>query len=45
MNVGGRALKEGKVEIVKRRDKSTISVETAGALEAVKAMRAELAGA
>ena len=45
VNVGGRALKEGKVEIVKRRDKSTISVETAGALEAVKAMRAELAGA
>ena len=44
VNVGGRALKEGKVEIVKRRDKSTISVETAGALEAVKAMRAELAG-
>ena len=45
VNVGGRALKEGKVEIVKRRDKSTISVETAGALEAVKAVRAELAGA
>jgi len=44
VNVGGRALKEGKVEIVKRRDKSTISVETAGALEAVKVMRAELAG-
>ena len=44
VNVGGRALKEGKVEIVKRRDKSTISVETAGALEAVKTMRAELAG-
>ena len=44
VNVGGRALKEGKVEIVKRRDKSTISVETAGALEAVKVMRADLAG-
>jgi prolyl-tRNA synthetase len=44
VNVGGRALKEGKVEIVRRRDKSARSVERAGALEAVKALRAELAG-
>ncbi len=44
VNVGGRALKEGKVEVVLRRDKSVRQVETAGALEAVKALRAELAG-
>jgi prolyl-tRNA synthetase len=44
VNVGGRALKEGKVEIVRRRDKSLRTVETAGALDAVKALRAELAG-
>ncbi len=44
VNVGGRTLKEGKVEIVLRRDKSVRQVETAGALEAVKALRAELAG-
>ena len=44
VNVGGRALKEGKVEIVRRRDKSLRTVETAGALDAVKALRAELLG-
>ena len=44
VNVGGRTLKEGKVEIVRRRDKSARAVELAGALEAVKALRAELAG-
>ena len=31
VNVGGRALKEGKVEIVRRRDKNVRPVETAGA--------------
>ena len=44
VNVGGRALKEGKVEIVRRRDKNVSSVDRAGAVEAVKALRAELAG-
>jgi prolyl-tRNA synthetase len=44
VNVGGRALKEGKVEIVRRRDKSSRSVEVAEALEAVRSLRAELAG-
>ena len=44
VNVGGRALKEGKVEIVRRRDKNVRMIETSGAVDAVKAMRAELAG-
>ena len=44
VNVGGRALKEGKVEIVRRRDKNVSSVDRAGAVVAVKALRAELAG-
>ncbi len=44
VNVGGRALKEGKVEIVLRRDKRMRPVETAGAVEAVRKLRAELAG-
>jgi len=44
INVGGRALKEGKVEIVRRRDKDLRTVDTAGALEAVRALRAELTG-
>ncbi len=44
VNVGGRALKEGKVEIVRRRDKNLNSVETADAVDAVRALRAELAG-
>ena len=40
VNVGGRALKEGNVEIVPRRDKSVrAGAETAEALEAVKALR------
>jgi prolyl-tRNA synthetase len=43
VNVGGRALKEGKVELVARRDKSVRPVEKAGAVEAVRALRAELA--
>jgi prolyl-tRNA synthetase len=44
VNVGGRALKEGKIEIVARRDKSTRAVPREEALEAVRALRAELAG-
>ena len=44
VNVGGRALKEGKVEIVRRRDKELRTADTAGAVEAVRALRAELAG-
>jgi prolyl-tRNA synthetase len=44
VNVGGRALKEGKAEIVRRRDKTVRMIETSGAVAAVKAMRAELAG-
>jgi prolyl-tRNA synthetase len=44
VNVGGRALKDGKVEVVLRRDKSVRLVPIAEALEAVRALRAELAG-
>jgi len=44
VNVGGRALKEGNVEVVLRRDKSVRLVPTAGAVEAVRALRGELAG-
>ena len=44
VNVGGRALKEGKIEIVSRRDKSVRVAPPEGALEAVHALRAELAG-
>jgi prolyl-tRNA synthetase len=44
VNVGGRAFKEGNVEIVRRRDKSARAVPLSGALEAVRALRAELAG-
>ena len=45
VNVGGRALKEGKVEIVLRRDKERPArSDTAEAVEAVRALRAELAG-
>jgi prolyl-tRNA synthetase len=44
VNVGGRALKEGKVEIVRRRDKELRLADAAGAVEAVRALRAELAG-
>ena len=45
VNVGGRALKEGKVEVVSRRDKSVRAVPLAEAAEAVRALRRELAGA
>jgi prolyl-tRNA synthetase len=44
VNVGGRALKDGKVEIVLRRDKSVRLVAAAEAAEAVRALRAEIAG-
>ena len=44
VNVGGRALKEGKVEVVSRRDKSVRAVPLAEAAEAVRALRRELAG-
>ena len=43
VNVGGRALKEGKIEIVKRRDKSARAVPRADALAAIRALRDELA--
>jgi prolyl-tRNA synthetase len=44
VNVGGRALKEGKVEVVLRRDKSVRLVPVAEAVETVRALRTELAG-
>jgi prolyl-tRNA synthetase len=44
VNVGGRALKDGKVEVVLRRDKSVRLVPTAEAVGAVRALRGELAG-
>jgi len=43
VNVGGRALKEGKVELVTRRDRSTRAVPAGEAVEAVRALRKELA--
>jgi prolyl-tRNA synthetase len=43
VNVGGRALKEGKVEIVTRRDNQVRAVPVAEALSAVQAVRRELA--
>ncbi|HWZ85484.1 MAG TPA: proline--tRNA ligase [Thermoanaerobaculia bacterium] len=44
VNVGGRALKEGNVEVVLRRDKSVRLVPAGEAVEAVRALRAGLAG-
>jgi len=44
VNVGGRALKEGNVEIVTRRDKKIRATPIAGALAALKSVREELAG-
>ena len=44
VNVGGRALKEGNVEIVPRRDRAARAVPAAEALEAVKRLREEIAG-
>ncbi|HKA35272.1 MAG TPA: proline--tRNA ligase [Thermoanaerobaculia bacterium] len=44
VNVGGRALKEGKVEVVLRRDKSVRQVPRGEAAAAVGALRGELGG-
>ena len=44
VNVGGRALKDGNVEIVTRRDKKSRAVSVAEAANAVRALREELAG-
>ena len=44
VNVGGRALKDGNVEIVTRRDRKSRAVPVADAATAVRALRAELAG-
>jgi prolyl-tRNA synthetase len=44
VNVGGRALKDGNVEIVSRRDKSARPTPKAEAVAAVRRLRAELAG-
>ena len=44
VNVGGRALKEGNVEIVTRRDKALRAAPVAGALAAVREAREALAG-
>jgi prolyl-tRNA synthetase len=43
VNVGGRALKDGKIEIVTRRDKTVRLIGKDGALEAVRSLREELA--
>ncbi len=43
VNVGGRSLKEGKIEVVARRDKSVRAVPRGEALAAVAALRQELA--
>jgi len=45
VNVGGRSLKEGKVEIVTRRDKKARAVPPEEAVEAVREVRRSLAGA
>ncbi len=44
VNVGGRALKEGKVELVTRRDRSTRAVPVREAAEAVRGLREKLLG-
>jgi prolyl-tRNA synthetase len=44
VNVGGRALKEGNVEIVSRRNKRVRAVKPEEAVEAVRELRRELAG-
>jgi prolyl-tRNA synthetase len=44
VNVGGRTLKEGNVEIVSRRNKRVRAVKPEEAVEAVKDLRRELAG-
>ena len=44
VNVGGRALKEGNVEIVSRRNKRVRTVKPEEALDSVRELRRELAG-
>jgi len=44
VNVGGRALKDGKVEVVTRRDRQVRAVPRAGAVETVREVRRALAG-
>jgi len=44
VNVGGRSLKEGKIEVVLRRDKSVRAVARGEAVAAVVSARAEIAG-
>ncbi len=44
VNVGGRALKDGNVEVVSRRDRSVRPTAKADAVAAVRKLRAELAG-
>jgi prolyl-tRNA synthetase len=44
VNVGGRALKEGKVEVVSRRDRSVRAAPRGEAVAAARALREELAG-
>jgi len=44
VNVGGRSLKEGKIEVVLRRDKSVRAVARGEAVAAVEGARAEIAG-
>ncbi|MEP6994883.1 MAG: proline--tRNA ligase, partial [Acidobacteriota bacterium] len=44
VNVGGRALKDGNIEIIARRDKSVRQTAKADAVGAVQALRAELSG-
>ena len=44
VNVGGRALKDGNVEIVTRRDRSSRAVPVSDAANQVRALREELAG-
>jgi prolyl-tRNA synthetase len=45
VNVGGRALKEGKVEVVTRRDRQTRAVPPEEALDTVRELRAALGAA
>ena len=45
VNVGGRALKEGNIEVVSRRDRSVRAAPVAAALATVLTLRAELASA
>ena len=44
VNVGGRALKDGNVELVSRKDRNTRLTPKADSAAAVKRLRAELAG-